>query len=101
MAVELQVVEHTVPKTTRWGTVQKSLNQHIVRIKNDEGLFVHCGYVGVSDFLPLSGFPRELCEEVAAVCSKELNRKVGFQNPPPSITEINAMAAAQESSDDE
>lgn len=97
--VEIQLEEHTVPKKTAWGTVQKSLNQHIVRIKNDDGKFVQCGYVGVKDFLPLSGFPQELCKAVAQECSKQLNREVGFQNPPPSIAEIEAMAN-QEANDE-
>jgi len=88
--VEVQVVEHIVPKETHWGVVDKSLNQHIVRVK-DGDKFVMCGYIGTKAFLPLSGFPKELVDEVADECEKLLNRKIERIAPPPSLTQIAEM----------
>ena len=86
--VEVKVEEQFVPKQTRWGTVQKSLNQHIVKIKNDDGQFMHIGYVGVKAFLPLAGVPEELVEPVTQACEKELGRKLERVAPPLSFAQI-------------
>lgn len=108
--MKIELIEHKVPKKTNFGTVQKSLNQHIVLIENnDTGKMVQCGYVGDTHFLPLSGFPQELCEEVAAECSKQLVKPVAAGEAPPSLEKIAQMIAdqtkvepeAEESEDDE
>lgn len=91
--MKIELIEQNVPKKTVWGTVEKSLNQHIVLIENDEKKMVQCGYVGVNSFLPLSGFPQELCEEVAVECSKQLDRKVAAGIAPPSLTQLAMMIA--------
>lgn len=99
MKIELR--EHTVPKKTHWGTVQKSLNQHIVLIENDETkTMVQCGYVGATAFLPLAGFPQELCAEVAAECSKQLGKPVSAGEAPPSLTKLAEMIAEQTNGDE-
>jgi len=98
MKIELR--EHTVPKKTHWGTVEKSLNQHIVLIENDATKqMVQCGYVGETAFLPLSGFPQELCEAVAAECSKQLGKPVAAGVAPPSLTKLAEMIADQNPSE--
>lgn len=87
--MQVKVAEHTVPKVTRWGTVNRSLNQHLVWIKNDDSdQWIHCGYVGTTAFLPLSGFPQELVPDVAAKCGELLGRDVSFVNAPPTMAEI-------------
>jgi hypothetical protein len=99
MKIELR--EHTVPKKTHWGTVEKSLNQHIVLIENDATKqMVQCGYVGETAFLPLAGFPQELCEKVAAECSKQLGKPVSAGEAPPSLTKLAEMIASQTKSDE-
>ena len=99
--MKIELKEHTVPKKTAWGTVQKSLNQHIVLIENDETKqMVQCGYVGATHFLPLSGFPQELCDLVAAECTKILGKPVAAGIAPPSLDEIAEMIAAGKSPDD-
>ena len=108
--MKIELKEHTVPKKTQWGTVEKSLNQHIVLIENDETKeMVQCGYVGTTAFLPLAGFPQELCAEVAAECAKHLGKPVLAGEAPPSLTKLAEMIAQQtatsepsdESEDDE
>lgn len=99
--MKIELKEHTVPKKTAWGTVQKSLNQHIVLIENDETKqMVQCGYVGATHFLPLSGFPQELCDLVASECTKILGKPVAAGIAPPSLDEIAEMIAAGKSPDD-
>ena len=98
MKIELR--EHTVPKKTHWGTVEKSLNQHIVLIENDATKqMVQCGYVGETAFLPLSGFPQELCEAVANECSKQLGKPVAAGVAPPSLARLAEMIADQNTSE--
>ena len=90
--MKIEVREHTVPKKTLWGTVEKSLNQHIVLIENsDTGEMVQCGYVGDTAFLPLSGFPQELCQDVADECTKLLGKPVAAGTAPPSLKQIAEM----------
>jgi hypothetical protein len=89
--MEVQLEEDVCKKKTAWGVVERSLGQHIVRIKNDEGKFVHCGYVGEKAFLPLCGFPAELVDEVANACEKQLGRKLERTSPPPSLSQIAEM----------
>lgn len=82
--------EHTVDKNTDWGVVKKSLNQHKVFL-NDK----LCGYVGVTHFLPLCGFPQELVKGVAAECSKLLGKPVQCGEAPPSVNQlVNMLEAA-------
>lgn len=94
--MKIQLQEHTCEKQTQWGAVTQSLNQHKVFIETDEGKLAQCGYVGVKDFLPLCGFPKELVEPVRAECEKQLNRKLGSVDPPPSFTQIAEMIAVQQ-----
>lgn len=98
--MNIKLEEHKVPKQTRFATVMRSLNQHKVFIENEAKEMVHCGYIGVTHFLPLSGFPSELCAEVAEQAGKILNRTIGTVEPPPSITKINELAEQQEESDE-
>lgn len=91
--IEVQVEEQKCKKETAWGVVERSLGQHIVRIKNEEGKFVHCGYVGTKAFLPLSGFPAELVEDVCKACEKELGRTLERVAPPPSLKQIAEMTS--------
>lgn len=102
MQVELR--EHTVPKQTQWGTVQRSLNQHIVMIRNAEtDKWMQCGYVGTTAFLPLAGFPNELVPDVARLCGEHLGRDVGYASAPPTMAEAQRMvdAAQGNTQDDE
>jgi hypothetical protein len=95
--MKIEVREHKVPKKTLWGTVEKSLNQYVVLIENEETKqFVQCGYVGETTFLPLSGFPQELCEEVASECSKLIGKHVAAGTAPPSLAELAKMLAPSE-----
>ena len=103
--VKIELRPHTVPKKTPWGTIDKSLNQHIVLLKNqDSGQFVQCGYVGDTAFLPLSGFPQELCDEVAAECAKQLGKEVAAGIAPPGLNElvelVNSQVDAEEAEDE-
>jgi hypothetical protein len=99
--MELKLIEHVVPEATAWGVINKSLNQHIVMLKNeDTGEFVQCGYVGKTSFLPLSGFPQSACEQVASECSKILNRKVLAGNAPPGLEELAAMTNREQDEDE-
>ncbi len=87
MRIELR--EHVAPTQTPWGVVDKSLNQQIVLLENsDTGQFVQCGYVGDTHFLPLSGFPQELCDGIAAECAKLLGKPVVAGIAPPSLEEL-------------
>ena len=81
--IDLKLEEHVVDKETQYGTVRRSLNQHKVYLLNDEnGKYTHCGFVGVTHFLPLSGFPPELLEDVTRECSRQLGREVLSGKPP-------------------
>ena len=87
--MEIELRPHVSPEKTHWGTVSKSLNQDIVLIQNiDNGEFVQCGYVGDTHFLPLAGFPQELCDAVAAKCSEKLGKPVTAGVAPPSLEEL-------------
>jgi len=97
--MKIELIEHKLEKKTHFGTIMKSLNQHIVLIENDEGKMAHCGYVGVNAFLPLCGFPVELVEEVANECERQLGRKLDRVAPPPSLKQI-AMLIAEQRADD-
>lgn len=92
MALKVECKEHTVPKATSWGTVERSLNQHMVFVENnDTKQMVHAGYVGAKAFLPLAGFPKELVTQVTTECGKILNRKLESVDPPPSIDQVAEM----------
>ena len=97
--MKIELKEHTVEKKTHWGTVTKSLNQHVVMIENDNGEMRQCGYVGTSAFLPLTGFPAELVGPVADECEKQLGRKLDRVDPPPSFRQMAEMIAAQRESE--
>lgn len=101
--MKIKVTEHKVPKRTRWGTVEKSLNQHYVHMQNpDSGEWIHCGYVGQTAFLPLAGFPVELVEGVQAKCSELLDRKLTSAAPPPTMAQVQAaLDSASPASDDD
>jgi hypothetical protein len=99
--LKIEFKEHTVAKSTRFGTVQRSLNQHLVYIENDAKEMVHCGYIGDTAFLPLSGFPNELSKEVADAATAKFGRPIGTVEAPLSIAQINALAANQANEEDE
>jgi hypothetical protein len=112
MKIELR--EHKVPKRTHWGTFEKSLGQYYAYIENSEnGLMTQCGHVApvigpTAKFLPLAGFPQELCKEYATECSKLLDKPVAAGEAPPSLDKIAEIIADQtkvepetESEDDE
>jgi len=100
--MKIQLVPHVALTKTPWGTVEKSLNQHIVLLENSETKkMVQCGYVGDTAFLPLSGFPQELCEAVAAECSKQLGKPVAAGIAPPGLEELVALVNANVDSEDE
>lgn len=102
MAVEIKLQPHICKQKTQWGAVEKPLNQHIVSMKNAEtGQFVQCGYVGDTAFLPLSGFPQELCEPVAAECAKQLGKPVAAGVAPPGLEELVAIVSQGAGGDDE
>lgn len=94
--MDVRVEEHTIPKNTEWGVVQKSLNQHKVFLNGKL-----CGYVGVTHFLPLCGFPQELVAEVAAECSKLLGKPVQCGDAPPSVNQLVSMMEAASGADGE
>ena len=102
MSVDIRLEEHTVPKETPHGTVQRSLNQHKVYILNDEtGKYTHCGFVGVHAFLPLAGFPRELLEDVTEECKKQLGRELFAGKPPLSARQLQEKIDSQIANDEE
>lgn len=98
---KLKLIEHVVEKKTTWGTVKRSLNQHIVMIADDDGRYIQCGYVGTTAFLPLCGFPRELVADVAAQCSEILGREITGANPPPTLREAAEIVRSLKSQDDD
>jgi hypothetical protein len=98
--MEIKLIEHKIKETTPWGVVEKSLNQQIVLLKNeDTGKFVQCGYVGDTAFLPLSGFPQEACDAVAKLCTEQLGKPVAAGLAPPGLDELAALLNKE--SDDE
>jgi len=100
MKIELR--PHVATTKTAWGTVEKSLNQHIVLLENsDTGQMVQCGYVGDTAFLPLSGFPQEACEAVAAECSKQLGKPVAAGIAPPGLEELVELLNSKVEAEDE
>jgi hypothetical protein len=103
--MEVKLVPHVSVEKTPYGTVSRSQNQEIVLLKNeDTDAFVQCGYVGDTHFLPLSGFPQELCGAVAEECSKQLGRPVAAGVAPPGLSElvaiVNANAGVSEDDDE-
>jgi len=93
MKIKLQ--PHVALTKTPWGIVEKSLNQDIVLMENSEtGKMVQCGYVGDTHFLPLSGFPQELCDAVATECAKQLGKPVSAGLAPPGLEELVAIVNA-------
>lgn len=86
--MKVKLTKHTVEKKTDFGPITKSLNQHLVHVENVNGVFQHVGYVGVNAFLPLAGFPKELCGEVTSECERQLGRKLQSVAPPPSMAQL-------------
>lgn len=100
--MEVKLIEHTVPKKTQWGTVQKSLNQHYVLLLNEEtGKFTQCGFVGPVAFQPLCGFPPEMVDEVTKLCEQQLGRQLVGSAPPVSMEQIAAAEQAQDEFEDD
>lgn len=81
--MNVTVREHTVDKNTTWGVVKQSLNQHMVFVNDNLA-----GYVGVTHFLPLCGFPKEMVADVAKQCSELLGKDVQCGDPPPSVNQL-------------
>lgn len=94
--MKITVEEHKVVKNTQWGPVEQSLGQHRVFVNGS-----HAGYVGVTHFLPLCGFPQELVEPVAAECSKLLGKPVQCGDAPPSVNQLVSMLEAASGADGE
>ena len=72
--MEVALEEHKVKKKTRWGSVERSLNQHIVYVVNDAGEKVQAGYIGThkgAKFCPLAGFPQELAKAVCDAIAEQ------------------------------
>lgn len=78
MAVEVLLEHFMVPKKTQFGTVQRSTCQDKVYIKNDAGVWKHCGYLGHASmhFAPLVGVPQELVEPIRAECERQKQKAV-------------------------
>lgn len=96
--MRITIKEHTIPEQTHWGTVNKSLNQHIVSMEVD-GIEKQCGYVSSTNvFMPLCGFPAELVDIVATKCTEALGVTVTSTPPPPSIAQVQAIIDAHKSS---
>lgn len=77
--------EHfTVEKKTQFGTVHRSLGMDKVYVKNEEGLWRHCGYLAhaAKAFMPLVGVPNELVPLIAAECRKQIEAEVSFVMAP-------------------
>lgn len=104
--MKIKLEPHVSREKTPWGVVEKSLNQHIVSVLNeDTNQFVQCGYVGDTHFLPLAGFPQEACSVVASLCGEQLGRTVETGTAPPGLDElvqiVNGMAGGDDEGDDE
>lgn len=102
--MQIKLEPHVSREKTPWGTIEKSLNQHIVSVLNeDTNQFVQCGYVGDTHFLPLAGFPQEACSVVAALCSEQLQKPVEAGMAPPGLDQlvqiVNGMAGDADDAD--
>jgi hypothetical protein len=95
----VKLVPMTVPKVVGNLVVQKSLNQDRVDIFNENGEGRTWGYCptvpGHGTFLPLSGFPKELAEEV----QRQINELRGFSSgegpAPPQMVATGRTAGQQ------
>lgn len=78
MAVQVLLEDFVVPKRTQFGTVHRSLGQDKVYIKNEQGVWKHCGYLGHASmhFCPLVGVPHELVQPIADECARQKKEKV-------------------------
>lgn len=73
------LLEHfTIKKPTRFGTIDRSTGQDKVYIKDDFGIWKHCGYLGHTSmhFAPLVGVPPELVEPIAEECARQKEKPV-------------------------
>lgn len=86
--MNIKLTEHVVEKKTAFGPVRRALNQHMVHVMNTNGVYQHVGYVGTEAFLPLAGFPVELCGQVTAECEKQLRRTLQCVDPPPTMQKL-------------
>ena len=100
--MKIELTEHKVPKKSKWGTVDRSLKQHIVHVLNDDtGKMVQAGYIGDTHFLPLPGFPAEYVDEVAAYATEQLGRPIAGTQPPPTLDEVARMIAETKAADED
>lgn len=78
--IELLLEEHVVEKKTIYGTVQRSLGQDKVYIRNEDKVWKHCGFLThiTKTFLPLVGVPQELVQPIAMECARMKCERVGF-----------------------
>lgn len=76
--VEVMLEHFTVPKKTRFGTVERSTGQDKVYVKDDLGIWKHCGYLGHASmhFAPLVGVPQELVEPIRKECERQKGKAV-------------------------
>ena len=73
MAVEVLLDEFVIDKKTQFGTVKRSTGMDKVYVKNDQGIWKHCGYLMRESlvFSPILGVPAELVELIGAECSRQ------------------------------
>jgi hypothetical protein len=84
--MQVELVEHTLPKRTREGLEQRSLNQWLVFASYGEGSRYRVGVLGMHEgakFLPTTvDLSPEEAKEIAEECQRMLGRRVDYQNPP-------------------
>lgn len=95
--VEVFLEHFEIDKKTQFGTVKRSTGQDKVYIKNDLGVWKHCGYLGHASmhFAPLVGVPQELVEPIRAECERQK------QHPVVGIDSIPLEDPVVKSEDDE
>lgn len=96
LQVKVSLREHAVLKETRWGPVQKSLNQDFVFV-NDKlaGYYSHVS----KTFLPLAGWDNAMTPTVVDAIKKIKNEEsVGATKAQP--IELNATEQTEDDEDD-
>ena len=102
--MKVELVEHKAKKKTRYGKIEKSLNQYIVMMQRDDMPHaIQVGYFGTqkdAKFLPLCGFPDELADEVCkgiqewlAENKDQYDKKPDAVPAPPSDSQVEEAEA--------
>ena len=86
----VQSIEHTLPKKTRYGTIERSLGQDKVYCKNETGQWKHCGFLfhAHRGFQGLVDFPHELGADLCKELAKIKGYPVAFLGAPESVPEF-------------